>query len=1139
MIGPLRPAESPKLITSEEDFIRKEQNIITDAIDYIVNRLTVTHQIPMAKFFDRPFLYQQTFSTGNWNAIIEKVKNTILLNEQPITKPSAEKEEAFYKKLAPIYSILNPKNIIFCSQIDDKRLVFEMAKHDAQYDKYFPAHIEEYGIKEEKELIEIAKIAAKNKNSYLAEHIQKFKITNEQALIEIAEISAQYDNALPTFIQRFNIKDEKQRIRIAQVALQEHPIRLIFSIKNFEINNESERIALAKLAAQKDGYTLSENIKEFDIKSPKELINIAKIATSNNTAVSTQIKNYNITDQEALIEIAKIDAQHPRSWISENIKNYNIKSEVALIEIAKIAASHYGGAGAVSMMISHYNIRDQKGLIEIAKIAAKQNGLETSRYLWKYGIQDENARIEIATLAIQQNGDAASCIKNYNIQNKKALFEIAKQGAKEHGGAIATNIINFNIEDLDELIEIAKLAARSYPLLTSMAFKNFRILDMTAIKQIFLIAFSSSQGKDPIYINVYSVDQPFIQFFSPLLEPNTNNAIAKVKSSSKLQWPDKFNSLYHIIDEEKDDHSKRVLLSWLSYVFGMLHVNNIENKMIASIMPLLEKIMRYQEPKMRYILTDLLVDLVINEKSFTFLEELVNAKPVHSFLPAILLTALRNQGVQEKSCKALIEQISSYRNFRDVKHGKPLMDFLYTLVNSKKLDPSDKDHLLHCILPKVEKENKKVNLKKSIGIFNAVQGIIQCNSEESLSAKALAELSNNFDLAYLNVFKKIIPISDIHDFTEKFNATFGTFRNPSAILLYAGRLNQLPSWEKEKVFPVLINFVESVLKGSFKKDRNDMEKSVHLKKVFEKREDLQKEWQEDICMDLEELIVKTQEKSSTDFKKLLCQSLNDLHFPNMGLLSYGFTRFIKDPDYSSEALLQQLEKEVSDIKEDSQPKLLKDHFLLQIFCIKLCNPKLNSKQQLEILLEMKKLKGLGELENDIKGFIDGLSNARSKTYTNWQCVLTDAPGDLLLCGTEVKGSCQRVDGDPQLNKCLLAYLQDGKNRLLAIKDSNGTIIARSIVRLLWDDGKQVPVLEMERSYPSIIEPELESALRGMAKQCAKKFRLSLVSKEIVSEEVYKGDIVSLGGRALYEYVDSVSGINKDGLFTINDPYLIS
>ena len=78
-------------------------------------------------------------------------------------------------------------------------------------------------------------------------------------------------------------------------------------------------------------------------------------------------------------------------------------------------------------------------------------------------------------------------------------------------------------------------------------------------------------------------------------------------------------------------------------------------------------------------------------------------------------------------------------------------------------------------------------------------------------------------------------------------------------------------------------------------------------------------------------------------------------------------------------------------------------------------------------------------------------------------VESEDPFDLLLCGTDVSGSCMRVDGSPELNKGLLGYIMDGKNRLIAVKNPQGKILSRSILRILWD-GEKV-VLFLERLYP--------------------------------------------------------------------------
>ncbi|MBA3602599.1 MAG: hypothetical protein H0W50_02940 [Parachlamydiaceae bacterium] len=87
--------------------------------------------------------------------------------------------------------------------------------------------------------------------------------------------------------------------------------------------------------------------------------------------------------------------------------------------------------------------------------------------------------------------------------------------------------------------------------------------------------------------------------------------------------------------------------------------------------------------------------------------------------------------------------------------------------------------------------------------------------------------------------------------------------------------------------------------------------------------------------------------------------------------------------------------------------------------------------------------------HDIKGKIN--EKALSMAIGNNVVIEMDDPIDILLCGTEVDGSCQRVDGDANLNKGLLGYSMDGKIKILAIKSAEGPlgkINARCLLKVL-------------------------------------------------------------------------------------------
>lgn len=125
---------------------------------------------------------------------------------------------------------------------------------------------------------------------------------------------------------------------------------------------------------------------------------------------------------------------------------------------------------------------------------------------------------------------------------------------------------------------------------------------------------------------------------------------------------------------------------------------------------------------------------------------------------------------------------------------------------------------------------------------------------------------------------------------------------------------------------------------------------------------------------------------------------------------------------------------------------------------------------------------------------------------NWQ--------DLFLCGTEVQGSCQAVNGDADLNKCLMGYCLDGKCRIICIKKGpDMPIEGRAMFRIVLDvDDK--PCLYLDDSYPY----EQHVLINEFAKQRAREIGLPLY--------VYGRDtlLFSKGCTAPYEYSDAAGGV---------------
>jgi hypothetical protein len=206
-----------------------------------------------------------------------------------------------------------------------------------------------------------------------------------------------------------------------------------------------------------------------------------------------------------------------------------------------------------------------------------------------------------------------------------------------------------------------------------------------------------------------------------------------------------------------------------------------------------------------------------------------------------------------------------------------------------------------------------------------------------------------------------------------------------------------------------------------------------------------------------------------------------------------------------------------------------------------CKPWLETLKKLLVDFSSK-----AEFLNDLAGLIR--FTQRSSEEKTLQAYVTDDPIHLFLCGAEIYGSCQRPDGQPDLNKCLLGYLTNPYIKMVALVNDKGRLEARAIVKLLMAEmptpqGKQwQPVLFLERSYPSTISEEEIQIIWQVAKGLADRLKVPLAA----NNPRYRGGerektcsvgptLSCFGGVAPYEYSDASRGV-KHGTYDINDAF---
>ena len=220
----------------------------------------------------------------------------------------------------------------------------------------------------------------------------------------------------------------------------------------------------------------------------------------------------------------------------------------------------------------------------------------------------------------------------------------------------------------------------------------------------------------------------------------------------------------------------------------------------------------------------------------------------------------------------------------------------------------------------------------------------------------------------------------------------------------------------------------------------------------------------------------------------------------------------------------------------------RDKLLLQQGLIRLLSPNQTEEEKRTIFNSIKSLlsrvfPGEHQFKQDLKDLGAALTPKKRENLflEKWKVVDTDDPQDLLMCGTDVLGSCQNINGNAQLNKCLLDYTLDGKNRLIAVKNEKGEIVARALMRILWDEKNQVPVLFKERTYSKPnLNPIVIEELNTMFIERSKALGLSLatIDSSLPEYSQYPYPLLSLNSKAPFEYVDATGGVTE-GEFTIN------
>jgi len=582
--------------------------------------------------------------------------------------------------------------------------------------------------------------------------------------------------------------------------------------------------------------------------------------------------------------------------------------------------------------------------------------------------------------------------------------------------------------------------------------------------------------------------------------------------------------------------------------------------------PLIKVLSEYRDTKIVSIMSEVLLNNLQDETYLSKLPGLVEAQ--EKLKAGVELSGQKSLALLKHAMlvpllndPAILKQkgfILNHKVFRDSKKLTPVMQCLAHLNRDKRLTLEEKQNLLNLIINDATpsgNESPRTATQKLLKHLRVLNGLLVLEETEALkSVKSVDDLT----IALKQSFEAIIgKLPDDIDISEAFNNTFGQFRQPLAVIRYASTLNKLQDYDKELCLEALNTFVTEVLSDNFQTKRYASQKEGdNLDVIFKALgEEGRAEWVKGERLKLSAIESKKDlehtasqaEQPDLNYKAIFSQKIVvDEHLSHKDfplLIDFFKAESEQEIKAAQEVIKKELDSLTVSRKSDKPRTQEEEIHLKRLQCsnliAKLAQEKHPTPQAVKSnLLKIDELLGkLGtniELRNDLKML---MTDKQPGQYKNYTIEDTDHPNDLLLLGTEVDGSCQRIDGSPNQNKGLLGYLLDGTVRAIVVKSPSGEIVARTLLRQLYDETTNQVVLFQERIYPANTSPALRDALIKMATRRADALSIPLVgSGSENNESLYPNALKSYGSRTPYMYVDACAGqdsaMKPRGEFTI-------
>lgn len=434
------------------------------------------------------------------------------------------------------------------------------------------------------------------------------------------------------------------------------------------------------------------------------------------------------------------------------------------------------------------------------------------------------------------------------------------------------------------------------------------------------------------------------------------------------------------------------------------------------------------------------------------------------------------------------------RAFRDIPKMIDFFDFLKVFEESS----YPQKHALYQLVHQGDTKEyfSKLKVVKSMLQLKATDAL-----DKLLKVNPLTEVEIHKE--YNQLIKSSLNLEDIENFEETWKQNVvKKFRDPSIALTYMATLHSRINDNILLARKALSNFMQWVLTGEVEKQRfsEQMAPTYHL--IKEKNPEFAEIWKETPSYTVDSL---NGSKQDLDLKKAL-KEISSENYPFM-------PKSFENPEQRIQEI-DNIDRENRATKVKTPKELIIEKNLLSLLRIT------DKKEQIQLLSKISKWTSKLNNGSSFAKVVDGWKEELQKKKSFVE--ITVDPYDLLAQGTELQRSCQKVTKSPHLCCGLAKRLISGDIRLLVVKDPQGKMIGRTVLRLMVNENKE-PVVFVEQFYVNDNNAEVREAMNKAVEKEAKRWNIPVYAKAPEKE----GDKITTLSNGYPEYIDGLKGIQTN------------